>query len=70
MTLQTNGHSLSSVQQQLRALDKEHRETQVALNQAEASVNHARKLDELNYHRRKRAILAEHAEDHQEELHT
>jgi hypothetical protein len=69
MTLQTNGH-FTSVQQQLRALDKEHRETQVALNQAEASVNHARKLDELNYHRRRRAILAEHAEDRQEELRT
>jgi hypothetical protein len=47
----------ASVHQQLRALDKEHRETQVALNQAEASILHARKLDELNFHRRRKAIL-------------
>ena len=72
MTTTTNGHSsLSSlsVQQELRALDNEHRETQVALNQAEASIIHARKLDELNYHRRRRAIINS-AEDHQEELRT
>jgi len=46
------------VQARLCALDKEHRETLTALNQAEASVVHARKLNDLNYHRRRKAILA------------
>ena len=45
-------------QAQIRALDKEHRDTLTALNQAEASIVHARKLNDLNYHRRRKAILA------------
>ena len=54
------------VQQQLRALDKEHRETLTALNQAEASVAHARNLNDLNYHRRRKAILANGHDDNAE----
>jgi len=54
------------VQQQLRALHKEHRETLTALNQAEASVAHARKLNDLNYHRRRKAILANGHDDNTE----
>ena len=46
------------VKQQLRELDKEYREKLVELNKAEACFIRARKLDELSYHRRRRAILA------------
>jgi len=55
-----------AVQAQLRALDKEHRETLTALNQAEASVAHARKLNELNYHRRRKPILNNGHDDNAE----
>ena len=46
------------VKQQLRELDKEYRETQVALNQTQSSLTHTIKLAEMNYHRRRKAILA------------
>jgi hypothetical protein len=51
------------VKQQLRELDKEYREKLVELNKTEASINHARKLGELSYHRRRRAILANGHDD-------
>jgi hypothetical protein len=41
-----------------RELDKEYREKLTTLNQAEACIDRTRKLDELSYHRRRRAILA------------
>jgi hypothetical protein len=44
--------------QRLRELDKEYREKLVELNSAEAHILRTRKLDELSYHRRRRAILA------------
>jgi hypothetical protein len=46
------------MKQQLRELDKEYREKLTTLNQAEACISRTRKLDELSYHRRRRAILA------------
>jgi len=51
------------VKQQLRELDKEYREKLVELNKAEACFIRARKLDELSYHRRRRAILANGHDD-------
>jgi hypothetical protein len=51
-------HSSGGVKQQLRELDKEYREKLVELNKAEACFVRARKLDELSYHRRRKAILA------------
>ena len=46
-----------SVAQQLRELNSETRVLQTALNQAQASVNHAVHLVELNYHRKRKEIL-------------
>jgi len=54
------------VKQQLRGLDKEYRETQVALNQTQASLTHTMRLTEMNYHRRRKAILA-NGHDHDAE---
>ena len=42
---------------QLRDLNTEHSDTLKALNQAEASIQRARNLNDQNYHRRRRAIL-------------
>jgi hypothetical protein len=53
-------------QKQLRDLNQEHRETQEALNRAENSILHARKLNDLNYHRRRKAILANGHDDNAE----
>jgi len=63
MTQLTNGHLHESrsdhdVQKQLRDLKAEHRDTMEALNHAEASIARARKLNDLNYHRRRKAILS------------
>ena len=58
MTL-TSPHTADTVQkQQLRALDKEYRNYQVALNQTQASLTHTVRIAEQNYHRRRKAILA------------
>jgi len=43
---------------QLRALNDEHRDTLEALNHAQASIVRAQKLNEQNYHRKRKAILA------------
>ena len=55
---------------QLSELNAEYRDLNETINHAQASVDRAKKLNDLNYHRRRRAILAEHAEDRQEELRT
>jgi hypothetical protein len=51
-----NGHDTARL---LRDLNNEHRDTLEALNHAEASIARARKLNDINYHRRRKAILAE-----------
>jgi len=43
---------------QLRILNNEHRDTLEALNHAQASITRAQKLNEINYHRKRKAILA------------
>jgi hypothetical protein len=53
-------------QKQLRDLNQEHRDTLEALNHAEASIVRARKLNDLNYHRRRKAILANGHDDNAE----
>jgi len=55
---------------QLSELNAEYRDLNETINHAQASVDRAKKLNDLNYHRRRRAILAEHADDRQEELRT
>ena len=47
----------------LRDLNNEHRDTLEALNHAQASINRAQKLNEQNYHRKKRAILSNGDDD-------
>jgi hypothetical protein len=49
--------------QQLRALNNEHRDTQEALNHAQVSITRAQKLNEQNYHRKRRAILSNGHDD-------
>ena len=51
------------VQQQLRALDKEHRETLTALNHAQASVTRAMLLVQREYLQRRQHILNGHDEE-------
>ena len=58
MTLQTNGHSPTFVQKQLRDLNAEYRDTQEALNHTQASLTRAIRLAEQNYQRKRKAILA------------
>jgi hypothetical protein len=50
-------------QAQLRALNKEYRDTQEALNHTQASLNRAMKLMGENYQRKRRAILANGHDD-------
>ena len=57
---------VDSRQKQLRALNLEHRDTLEALNHAEASIVRARKLNDIKYHRRRRAILANGHDDNAE----
>jgi hypothetical protein len=55
----TNGHlSTSPKHRALRDLNNEFRETQEALNHAQASINRALRLNDQNYHRKRKAILA------------
>jgi hypothetical protein len=56
--LRNDPATTQSVQQQLRALDKEYRDYQVALNQTQASLTHTIRLAEQNYHRRRKAIMS------------
>ena len=51
-------HLTADQRRQLRDLNNEHRETNEAMNHAEASIVRARKLTDINYHRRRKAILA------------
>jgi hypothetical protein len=46
-----------------RDLNNEFPDTQAALNQAQASLNPAIKLAEINYHRKRQAILANGHDD-------
>jgi len=57
MTLITP-HLVASQRDQLRALNNEHRGTMEALNHAQASIIRTQKLNERNYHRKRKAILA------------
>jgi hypothetical protein len=50
---------------QLRDLNNEHRGTLEAPNHAQASIIRAQKLNEQNYHRKRRAILS-NGHDHDE----
>jgi hypothetical protein len=71
MTPSTASSIAEHQRRQLRDLNNEHRDTLEALNHAEASIVRARKLNDLNYHKRRKAILANgNGEDHQEELRT
>ena len=49
--------------QQLRDLNNEFRDTQAALNQAQASLTRAIRLSEDNYNPKRRAILANDHDD-------
>ena len=49
----------TSKQQQLRQLNAESRDLQVALNQARDSLDHAARLVEQSYQSKRRAILDE-----------
>jgi len=49
----------------LRDLNNEHRDTLEALNHAQVSITRAQKLNEQNYHRKRRAILG-NGHDHDE----
>jgi hypothetical protein len=64
-TSQTNGHDKAS---QLRQLNREYQPLLTALTQNQSSATHAMKLAQLEYHRRRQAIL--NGEDRQEELRT
>jgi hypothetical protein len=57
-----------SVHQQLRALNKEYRDTQEALNHTQASLNRAMKLMEENYHRKRKQILNGNGHDEEDRL--
>jgi hypothetical protein len=65
MTLQTNGNGSPqhNVQKQLRDLNNEYRETTSALMGAQVSINRTLKLQEQNYHRRRKEILNAHGQD-------
>jgi uncharacterized protein YlxW (UPF0749 family) len=53
----TYQHDVRDRGAQLRALNNEYRDTQEALNHAEASLNRAKKLMEENYQRKRKQIL-------------
>jgi hypothetical protein len=61
----STAHITEFQRQQLRALNAEHRDTLEALNHAQASIVRAQKLNEQNYHRKRKAILA-NGHDHDE----
>jgi hypothetical protein len=63
----SNGHDKAA---QLRQLNREYQPLLSALSQNEASATHANKLAQMEYHRRRKAILNGHDDDHQEDLHT
>jgi len=59
ITTATSAHQ----RRQLRDLNNEHRDTLEALNHAQASIFRAQKLNEQNYHRKRKAILANGHDD-------
>jgi len=63
MTIQPSTGTSSLVARQLRDLNSETRVLQAALNQAQASVNHAVRLVELQYHQKRKEILNGHADE-------
>jgi hypothetical protein len=58
-----NGSPRHDVRKQLRDLNNEYRETTSALMGAHASINRTLKLNEQNYHRRRKEILNGHDDD-------
>jgi hypothetical protein len=58
MTELNTGTSSSQVARKLRELNSEYRDTQVALNQAQASLTRAMKLSEQQYHQRRKQIIS------------
>jgi hypothetical protein len=74
MTETTNGHlpstPTSSKARQLRDLNHTARPIQAALNQAQASVNHAVRLFEQTYQRERQQILQSAAYDEHDEQRT
>jgi hypothetical protein len=63
MTSITTEHLPTDQQKQLWALNKEHRDTQEALNHAQASLNRAMRLLDDNYRRRRKQIMNGHGHD-------
>ena len=62
----TTAYTISETQRRaLRDLNNEHRDTLEALNHAQVSITRAQKLNEQNYHRKRRAILS-NGHDHHE----
>lgn len=62
----TTAYTISETQRRvLRDLNNEHRDTLEALNHAQVSITRAQKLNEQNYHRKRRAILS-NGHDHDE----
>jgi hypothetical protein len=66
-TPQSNGHDKAA---QLHQLNREYQPLLAALNRNEASATHANKLAQMEYHRKRQAILNGHDQDRQEELRT
>jgi len=59
-TTQTNGHDKN---QQLRALNREYQPLLTALTQNQNSATHAMKLAQMEYHRKRQAILNGHDQE-------
>ena len=60
----TTAFTISETQRRaLRDLNNELRDTLEALNHAQASIVRAQKLNEQNYHRKRRAILSNGHDD-------
>jgi hypothetical protein len=60
----TTAYTISETQRrQLRDLNDEYRDLNETINHAQASVDRAKKLNDINYHRRRRAIPADGHDD-------
>ena len=60
----TTAYTISETQRrQLRDLNDEYRDLNETINHAGASVDRAKKLNDINYHRRRRAIPADGHDD-------
>jgi hypothetical protein len=63
----STAYTISETQRrQLRDLNNEHRDTLEALNHAQASIIRAQKLNEQNYHRKRKQILSNGHDDNAE----